>query len=80
MKSLGVKRRNYIGETKTQRTHGESQKLSWPLRHLTKQRTRQGRIDDAQGKWNGTKKVMKRWNEHDVFCCYNAFETFVAVS
>jgi hypothetical protein len=43
-------------------------------------KNRIGRIDDAQGKWNGTKKEMKRWNELDVFCCYNGLETFVAVS
>jgi hypothetical protein len=43
-------------------------------------KNRIGRIDDAQGKWNGTKKEMKRWNEVDVFCCYNGLETFVAVS
>jgi hypothetical protein len=28
--------------------------------------------------WNGAKKQMKRWSVQDVFCCYNAFETFVA--
>jgi hypothetical protein len=30
--------------------------------------------------WNGAKKQMNRWSVQDVFCCYNAFETFVASS
>jgi hypothetical protein len=34
--------------------------------------------DDARHKWNGAKKVMQSWSECDVFCCHNAFETFVA--
>jgi hypothetical protein len=33
---------------------------------------------NAPDKWNGVKKRMKRWSVQDVFCCYNAFETFVA--
>jgi hypothetical protein len=33
---------------------------------------------NAPDEWNGAKKRMKRWSVQDVFCCYNAFETFVA--
>jgi hypothetical protein len=33
---------------------------------------------NALDEWNGVKKRMKRWSVQDVFCCYNAFETFVA--
>ena len=33
---------------------------------------------DALDEWNGAKKQMNRWSVQDVFCCYNAFETFVA--
>jgi hypothetical protein len=35
---------------------------------------------NALDEWNGAKKRMKRWSVQDVFCCYNAFETFVASS
>jgi hypothetical protein len=80
MKTLWSWTKKLHRRDETQITQRDSQKLSWPRQHLTEERTRQGRIDDARGKWNGTKKVMKRSNERDVFCCYNAFETFVAVS
>jgi hypothetical protein len=33
---------------------------------------------NALDEWNAAKKVMKGWGVQDVFCCYNAFETFVA--
>jgi hypothetical protein len=33
---------------------------------------------NALDEWNGTKKRMKGWSVQDVFCCHNAFETFVA--
>jgi hypothetical protein len=33
---------------------------------------------NALDEWNRTKKRMKRWSVQDVFCCHNAFETFVA--
>ena len=33
---------------------------------------------NAPDEWNGTKKRMKRGSVQDVFCCHNAFETFVA--
>ena len=35
-------------------------------------------ILNALDEWNGAKKQMERRSVQDVFCCYNAFETFVA--
>lgn len=38
------------------------------------------KIEDAEGEWNGTKNVMIRSEERDVFCNYNSFETFLRCS
>ena len=77
-----------VGRTKKLQSRDESQtrrcdlqEQEWPLTHLSKREEvvyERELMLNAPDEWNGAKKQMKRWSVQDVFCCYNAFETFVA--